>query len=286
MKHVAALVEMVAIALWAMSASAGVVITQQTSIETNREVPGQGHEVTEEETVMIQGNKEKLIVQRPINKKLTLTRITVTDLDKGKVYMTDPMSKTYLEADLPPHGEGAKEEYLARYRASINLKKTGKSRVVKGFRCEEFASQGTVTFSSYTLNECIAKDAPGGAEFTAFRKRMLTELKVLPRTGTIPEGVPVDTQTMTEPRKPSPSEMGQQVSPEFKMRMANQPTFVTHSMVTQIEVKNLPPDTFEVPAGYTKKELTEKRPSGPPAPPAAGSPAPATAGSAAPPTSH
>ena len=81
-----------ALAIFAASAvvHAGVVVTEQEVIDQ-----GNGHPVTRNRTVMIQGNKQKMVTDRAQ---------VVTDLDNGKMYLINPEKKQYVEMPFPPQG--------------------------------------------------------------------------------------------------------------------------------------------------------------------------------------
>src|SRR6516164_1434064 len=107
-KFVSVLPAAVAIVALATLASAGVVVEEQ-------QIVGQpnGKQVTRMRTVMIEGDKQKSIIDDG-------KRTVITDLGKGTMTMLDDRRKTYVEIPFPPKqaGTGASSP-------TIGFKKTG-----------------------------------------------------------------------------------------------------------------------------------------------------------------
>src|ERR1700735_1199315 len=89
MRKLTALVAGMTLAMTALPAAAGVVITQKvhSSSGTNTR--------DSEQTISVQGNKEKVVRER---------NTIITDLDKGMIYVLQPDAKTYFEMEFPPKG--------------------------------------------------------------------------------------------------------------------------------------------------------------------------------------
>src|SRR5271155_5622050 len=108
-------------------AHAGVVITQTESMESGGGTPRKA-----ERTIMIEGNKEKLVTQR---------NQIVTDLDKGMLYIIDPTAKAYAEMPFPPRGPMA-QMIGGPASHAMSFTKTGKSSTVNGYKCEQYTGAG------------------------------------------------------------------------------------------------------------------------------------------------
>src|SRR5262249_34531592 len=158
MRKLVALFGGTALAFAALPAAAGVVITQKQNVNNGQ------NSRDSEQTIMVQGNKEKMVTDR---------NVVITDLDKGMVYIIDPNEKKYFEMESPPKGQmGAQMAAAAQ-----NFKKTGTSREIAGYKCQDYTGGGHVMAGEYSIKECFSKDAPGAAEFAAFQKAVASKLK-------------------------------------------------------------------------------------------------------------
>lgn len=241
--------------LAAGAAHAGVVVEEQEIV--NR---GTGQPQTHNRTVMIEGNKQKMVMDR---------ETVVTDLDKGVMYMLDPQHKTYLELPFPPHGRMA--AMMAGAGAStLNFKKTGSRATVAGYSCDEYNGTGNMMGNQYTVKGCFSTKAPGSADFTAFQRKMEVKVKGTPMemTGSIPDGVPLKLDSRTKLTHVSVPGMSPEQAAKLNQMLAGRPPVVTETTVTKIASRSLTADTFTVPAGYTKQEMRmPQTPSGGGAPP-------------------
>jgi hypothetical protein len=207
-------------------ARAGVVVEEQQV--TNR---GVGEPVTHKITVMVQGNKQKSVID---DGKQSL----VTNLDQGTRLMIYDSRKTYIEMPFPPKGMAT-----APNQSGLAFKKTGTHQKISGFDCDDYTGTGTVSGSELTVNGCFSKTAPGAANFTTFQKTMSEKVKgtAMALMSAAPEGIPlkIDT-TMKMPGMP---------------QMANRPPMATHMTVSKVTEKELAADIFEAPKGYTKQQM-------------------------------
>ena len=89
MRKLTALVAGMTLAMTALPAAAGVVITQKQHVSSGTNTRDS------EQTISVQGNKQKMVSER---------RTMITDLDTGKMYVLDPNAKTYFQIDFPPQG--------------------------------------------------------------------------------------------------------------------------------------------------------------------------------------
>ncbi len=266
MRKLTALVAGMTLAMTALPAAAGVVITQKQHVTSGT------NSRDSEQTISVQGNKQKMVTER---------HTIITDLDQGKMYVLDPKAKTYFEIEFPPKGQMA-AMMAASSNAAMNFKKTGTTREVAGFKCTDYDGGGHMMTGDYTVKECFSTRAPGAQEFAAFEKNMADKLKSVSTNqsnGEIPGGVPLaldSTMKMGNVKIPG---MAPEQAAKINEMMAKRPPVVTNTKVEKIEAKTLADSDFAIPAGFTKRELPgpgamKMSPMKPPAgAPAAGAPA-------------
>jgi hypothetical protein len=230
-----------AIALAATTASAGVVISQDLVVSN------QAGETKGEQTVMLQGNKQKVI---------SPGRETITDLDAGKMYLINPTAKVYAEIVVPPRGIFSQIE--ARDGVSIDYKKSGGTHKVAGYNCQDYAGSTRFGHNTIDATECVASDAAGAKEYVGFRKTLAKKLKGTPleAKGEIPDGIPVSS-TITTALIPFPIPPGfppDQVA-KIKELVAKTKPEVRTATVTKIQVKDIAANEFVVPAEYKKQAV-------------------------------
>lgn len=233
-----------ALAIFAASSTvhAGVVVTEQEVIDQ-----GNGQPVTRNRTVMIQGNKQKMVTDRAQ---------VVTDLDNGKMYLMNPEKKQYVEMPFPPQGPMA--QMMAQRMSTLSFKKTGGgSKTISGYSCEQYSGAGSMMGNQYSVNGCFSTKAPGAHDFDAFQKTMAAKVKGTPMAmqGEVPDGVPLQLDSTTKITNFSMPGMSPEQSAKLKAMLANRPPVVSKTTVMQIASKDLPADTFTVPAGFTRQEM-------------------------------
>jgi hypothetical protein len=238
------------------AAYAGVVVTEQEVIDQ-----GGGQPVTRMRTVMIQGNKQKMVTDRAQ---------VVTDLDSGTMYLMNAEKKQYIEVPFPP--KGPMGQMMAQRMSTLTFKKTGGSKTLSGYACQEYTGAGSMMGNEYTVTGCFSTKAPGAGAFDTFQKAMAAKVKGTPMAmvGEVPDGVPLQLDSTTKITN-FPG-MSPDQAAKLKQMFANRPPVVSKTTVTQIASKDLPADTFKVPAGYSKQEMPTSGPMGGGAP---GAPAPA-----------
>ncbi len=243
MRKLTALVAGVTLAMAALPAAAGVVITQKqhSASGTNSR--------DSEQTISVQGNKQKVVSER---------RTMITDLDKGKMYVLDPKTKTYFEIDFPPKGPMASMMSASR-DAAMNFKKAGTTREVAGYKCTDYNGGGHAMQGDFTVKECFSTSAPGAGEFAAFEKNMTDKLKSVGSSpaagGEIPGGVPLAMDATMKMGKVNIPGMAPEQAAKINEMMAKRPPIVTTQVVEKIESKKLADSDFVVPEGFTKREL-------------------------------
>jgi len=242
MRKLTALVAGMTLAMTALPAAAGVVITQKQHVTSGSNTRDS------EQTISVQGNKQKMVTER---------HTIITDLDKGKMYVLDPKAKTYFEIEFPPQGQMA-AMMAASSNAAMNFKKAGTTREVAGFKCADYEGGGHMMTGDYTVKECFSTRAPGADEFAAFEKNMADKLKKVSTTqstGQIPGGVPLaldSTMKMGNVKIPG---MAPEQAAKINEMMAKRPPVVTNTQVEKIESKRLADSDFAIPADFTKREL-------------------------------
>ncbi|HYB91962.1 MAG TPA: hypothetical protein VEC38_13080 [Candidatus Binataceae bacterium] len=274
MRKLSAAAAALVLALSARTAVAGVVITQEQTVNSGaneRKVP---------QSVMVEGNKEKMV---------TGPREIITDLDKGALYVVEPATKTYLEFPFPPTGQMA--HMVSRQSTMVDFKKGTTTRTVAGYTCDDYTGSAGSMGGNFTITECFSKNAPGAKEFSAFQKNMAAKLKDTPMAppSEVPDGIPLASNSEMKPNSfTPPAGMNPEQAQRIRDMLAKHGPITMKTTVTKIEVKKLPADTFTVPAGFTKREVQMPAmspmggvPMGKP-PAAAGAPAPAPAPPAAP----
>jgi hypothetical protein len=103
----------------------------------------------------------------------------------------------------------------------------------------------------------VASDAPGAKEFVEFQKAMADKLKRTPlkHKGDIPDGIPVSsTAAITVTLAGVPRGMAPEQAAKLKAQLEKLKPTTSSTTVSKIEVKDLPADTFVVPAGYKTPE--------------------------------
>jgi Domain of unknown function (DUF4412) len=278
MKKLTAPLAGLALLLGAMPAAAGVVITQTRHITGGAPIPD------EQQTIMVQGNKQATVETR---------HTIIMDLDKNKVYVIDPAKKSYIEVPFPPPGMMS-AMMLRGLKSAMDLKKTGTTREIAGYKCADYEGGGQMMMGPFTVKECFSADAPGAKEFMAFQNKMIAKFKgagMPVPAGELPNGLPLainaEMKRNTPPAKEKTS--GEKASGEAakSAKAPAAPSSMTNDiLVSKIEAKKLAKDVFDVPAGYTKTELppmmagmhggpgmrpaapAEKQPAAPPAAPA------------------
>jgi len=231
------------LAMTALPAAAGVVITQ------NQHVTNGTNTRDATQTISVQGNKQKTETE---------THTIVTNLDKGVMYVIDPKAKTYFQIEFPPKGQMG-EMMAASQSAAKNFKKAGSTREIAGYKCTDYDGGGHLTQGDYKVRECFSTTAPGAEEFAAFEKNMGDKLKSAgasqPSGGEIPPGMPLATESTMKMGHVSMPGMAPEQAAKLSEMMAKRPPVVMTQTVSKVETKKLADSDFEVPAGFTKKEL-------------------------------
>jgi hypothetical protein len=204
------------------------VIMSETEVQS-----GLGDSTTINKTVYVQGKKQK--IETSHDEK-------IIDLEKGVVYEIDPSRKSYVRIAFPPKRK--REVAGASIKLSaVALKKTGRSRSIDGYSCEEYRGIGRLDVMDVTVDQCMSRDAPGARELANFQKEVASRLKgrsPADSADSSKEGMPLEQSSSIKPRMPATS------SPD---KVTNA-LVTTKTVVKNIQVRNLPSATFEPPAGF------------------------------------
>ncbi|MBV8451200.1 MAG: DUF4412 domain-containing protein [Deltaproteobacteria bacterium] len=242
MKKFASVLTAVIIMVLATIASAGVIIDEQQVIDQPN-----GNKVTRSRTVMIEGDKQKSIIENE-------NRSVITDLGKGTMMMVDGTRKTYIEFPFPPKGEGM-AAMQGTVSPTIRFKKTGGHDKIIGYSCDEYSGAGTVGGNSVSMTGCFSDSAPGASEYRNFQREMADKVKgtSMANMGQIPQGVPLRlTITTTLGNLPTAGMSPDQAGKLNQMLTHHQ--FVTDTTVSKISIRNLPADSFQAPSGYQQQQ--------------------------------
>jgi hypothetical protein len=189
---------------------------------------------TENRTVYVQGNKQKIDMHDVQ---------TITDLDKGRLYIVDKDRKNYVEMPIeslseltPDRGETDAE--------AIVLKRTGATHFIADNRCDEYRGKAGNAQMDITVSACVSKVAPGANEIVKFDRKMVSQVQGLKaRTPDETTGMVLEKQSVINLRVPVPSRNDYDTA-----------SLITKTRVNAIKVKQLPAQTFMPPKGYNKIE--------------------------------
>jgi hypothetical protein len=233
---------LVAILMLAGVARAGVVVDEQQVSDR-----GAGTPITHKITVMVQGNKQKSIID---DGKQTL----ITNLDQGTRMMVNDARKMYVEMPFPPQNM---PKPTSANTSGLTFKKTGSTQTLAGYSCDDYSGTGTMGGNEITVNGCFSMSAPGAADFTGFQKAMTEKVKGTPMAlmSDAPPGVPLKIDTTMKVTHMMMPGMSPQQAEEMNKRLAARPPIVTHMTVSKVTAQELAADTFQPPKGYTKQQM-------------------------------
>lgn len=226
------------------AAFAGVVVDEQQTVDR-----GDGKPVVHSRVVMIQGNKQKSIMEGG-------AQTIVTDLDNGTMTMINAQHKAYVQVPFPPNGPMA-AMMRGQGASSMHFKKTGGHQTIAGYRCDDYVGTGTMGSSQVTVKGCFSTSAPGAADFTAFQKAMAAKTKGTPMEmmGKVPDGVPLKIDSTSKITHVATPGMSPEQADKINKMLAKRPPTVTHMTVSKVKTEQLAADAFAPPPGYAKQEL-------------------------------
>jgi hypothetical protein len=230
----------IAILASATMAGAGIIVDEQQNVDELN-----GNTISRTRTVMIEGDKQKSIIDNG-------ARTIITDLGKGTMTILDGQRKTYVEFPFPPKGAGM-AAMQAGMSPTITFKKTGSHNNIIGYSCNEYSGAGTVSGNAVTMLGCFSDTAPGAADYSNFQRVMADKVKgtTMANMGAIPPGVPLKLKITTVIGNPPPGTPPAQA--KNLREMLDHRRFVTNTTVSKISAKNLTAASFQVPADYHKQ---------------------------------
>jgi hypothetical protein len=241
-KYLAALAAAIVVAASGLtSAAAGVVLTENEMVLSGAIgsiPPMRTH------TVMIQGNKQKLVAAGGHE--------IIIDLDKNKMQIVDTTQKTYIDMSFPPPGVMA-QALGGPGLHTTDFSKTGTERTILNYKCVDYKGAGKFPIGTFSVVYCASTTAPGAAEFTKFQKAMLAKLKnsELSLPNNAPDGIPLVQDTITKMDVANLHNVSPRAAEQLKKRLADRPAMVTKTEVTSVAEQNISAKEFEIPAGYT-----------------------------------
>ncbi len=207
----------------ATALSAGVVMSE-TAISNGPIGAGVQHR-----TIYIQNGKQKVD-----NGDMQ----TITDLDKGVIYLIDKGNKSYLQMPLRSPGRDLSGDSGT---LAIELKRTGSRQVVAAHSCDEYRGREADDVVQITVSACVSKSAPGVREIAHFDRRMLKQIAGLTAGKELSAGVVLEKKFVLNLRLPEPSRPGYRIA-----------SVMTRTKVDDIAVKPLAEQTFAPPKGYSR----------------------------------
>lgn len=221
-------------------ASAGVVLQRRQTINSG------GQQRSIEETVMIQGAKEKRTVEH-----LDI----ITDLDARKVTTIDHTSKSYVETEYPPPTAPA-GAIAMQLGLVVDYSQESGERMVAGYKCEYYKGVRTSRVADLVITQCVTTDAPGAAAYSAFDHQRIEILKAehAKVSNHLPPGMPLEVTLSVARAMPATRDTDPEKLRGLQEMIAKQPKTNATTEVLKVTARNLPADTFNVPKGYTRVE--------------------------------
>jgi hypothetical protein len=198
---------------------------------------GVGGPATFHKTIYVQGKKQKIDTGKTE---------TIIDLDGGHLYVVDPGRRSYVQLPFP----AARDQDPGAPRLKVNsitLNKTGRKRSIEGYPCDEYKGVNRASRIDVIISQCISTAAPGAREVAAFQHALSSTLagskteKSRDNSAENASGtIALAQKSMIKPRNLTLSDGSR---PSLLM---------TQTQVKNIRVTELPPSTFEPPAGFHK----------------------------------
>lgn len=201
--------------------------------ETSTATAPNGETHTQEKTIYIQGNKQKVERQNVA---------AITDLDRNVIYLIDKQHHAYANVPLKavkPSGQNGEPG------ARVTLDRTGKVRVVANNECNEYRASAGNTLERITISACVSTSAPGAKEASEFERKMIARLNgdgSNTASHNQISALMLDKKSVVSFRIPDPSQLR-------PYRLAS---LQAETRVKQIRTRPLPPETFEPPKGFSQ----------------------------------
>ena len=232
MRHFTLIVVAVGFSIAALAPTswAGVVMSE-TSVSTSP-----AGATTLNRTIYVQGNKQK-VVKPEVD--------SITDLDKGVVYIVDKRHKKYLEM---PITDSRMDQMGGRDAQgdAIRLDKTPDTRIVANQTCTEYRGAHTNEVERIAVSACVSRSAPGASEVIAFREnfsRAVGNEDQVPQKGTGESaGLVLEQRSTVSIRVPDRTRGD-------AYRVAS---FASKTEVREIRLRQLPEATFAPPESFSR----------------------------------
>jgi Domain of unknown function (DUF4412) len=207
---------------------AGVVMAE-TSVATGPD----GQINSQEKTIYLQGNKQK------VDRKDVAA---ITDLDKNIIYIIDKQHRAYAKLPIPALAPSDPSNGSGE---AIKLDRTGAERTIANHPCSEYRASEGDQLEHVTITACVSTTAPGAKEISEFERKMVARLTghtSEPSTEHQTAAVMLEKQSVVSFRIPDPSQH----------RPYRTASLRTQTRVNQIQLKPLPPETFQPPKGFNQ----------------------------------
>jgi hypothetical protein len=188
-----------AMVLWAASAWAGVVISEDDSVTSARTVTPW----TTRRVRMIQGDDCKITGPGRIND-------IIVDLKEKRTMVVHPYShnKDFFDLSYPPEGTYAVVVIPELLPPLLKYTKTGKSSTVAGYKCDIYSATGDIRMRSYTVDACYSTVAPGAKEYSDFAKKAASKVEPIDTVkngAELPDGIPLHVKITAHSSAPLPA---------------------------------------------------------------------------------
>lgn len=207
----------------------GISFADTTIIQKVESGPVMGQPATNTiQTMKIKGNKARIDHQN-------MPQYQILDLGAKKVYMVDPDKKEVMTMSLDMMNAAGAMLKQMNQNAQFNVKNTGTTRTINGFKCTDYVVSMTGGMSMDS-KQCVTTDVDY-TDFEAFRPYAEGMMKMFAGeegAKKLPPGISVVTET-------NMNMMGQKVTSRTELQ--------------SIKKEEIPASAFEIPAGFKTKEM-------------------------------
>jgi hypothetical protein len=175
-------------------------------------------------TIYMKGSKMKVESMGP-------SMSQIIDIDTGKIFIINSAQKTVMTANIDQM-----KQYMGMLgqQGTPSTQKTGNSKTVNGYPCEEYKITTSGMFSGETIT-CVSEKIDS-KEFDRFRK--FSE-DIAKQFGALPEGV-----------------KGYPVLSDTKMSVMGQ-NITSHTEIVSVSYDAIPDSVFTIPADYKTTEMPQ-----------------------------
>jgi hypothetical protein len=220
-------------------ASASILFAGVVMAERSTATGPDGRTNSQVKTIYLQGNKQKVERQDVA---------AITDLDKSVVYIIDKQHHDYAEIPLQKVTPSLPGNERGR---SIKLDRTGEVRVIANQPCREYRASEADKLERVTISACVSTNAPGARELSEFDRKMIVRLSGRDLHA-LPDGqadaLMLEKRSTVRFRVPDPSQR----------RPYRTASLSAKTRIDQIQLRQLPPETFRPPKNYN--QLRTRRP--------------------------